>query len=717
MINKLMVAVAVITANHALANSERLEEVTIIGSPEDAKELPGSAYVVSEAELEKFEYTDINRMVRQVPGIYLQEEDGFGLRPNIGIRGTGSERSDKITLLEDGVLIAPAPYAAPAAYYFPTAGRMSSVEVLKGASILHQGPATVGGIVNLISTRIPDHSGGTVSLEAGEYGTYRVSANYGSSAENWGWLVETHQQESDGFKDIDNSNQDSGFDIEDYVVKARINTDASARVYQQLDFKFQYSEELSDETYVGLTDADFKRDKNRRYALTELDQMQTRHTGANLRHTARFNETLSLTTTAYYNRFKRDWFKVDKVNGTSFGNVINAANGGDNLAQSILDGLTDTEIKIKHNNREYLSKGIQVNADWLLNDHQLEAGIRYHEDDVDRFQPSEVFQQTSGNLVFDSISAPSSSNNRVEQAEALSLHLMDQWQVNDSLELTLGLRYEDIETQQKRYSDTDRSSSTVTAKNQVDETLWSLGATYDLNDQWQLLAGVHSGFAPASAGSKENVDPEKSTNYEAGFRFQNDRLSATVIAFYSDYESTVLNCSAAFPCGDQTSGSQSLGQSEIKGLEMTLNTDLYTGNRFIMPLSLSYTYTDAEITDAEDNSSLQDGDVLRYVPENVLNAQIGVEMNSGWNTYLNASYIDQMCHNNSCDRSGVSSTFIETDALLVFDLVSQYPLHEMASLYFKVDNLLDNQEVVARSPGGVRPNKPRTATVGVKLNF
>lgn len=713
----MILAGAVIIANQALANTDRLEEVTIIGNPEDARELPGSAYVVNEAELEKFSYTDINRMVRQVPGVYLQEEDGFGLRPNIGIRGSGSERSDKITLLEDGVLIAPAPYAAPAAYYFPTAGRMSSIEVLKGASILHQGPATVGGIVNLISTRIPEQAGGTVSLEAGEYGSYRVSAHYGSSAENWGWLVETHQQESDGFKDIDRSSKDSGFDIEDYLFKARLNTDTDAAIYQQLDFKFQYSEELSDETYVGLTDNDFKRDENRRYGLTELDQMQTRHTGANLRHTARFSETLSLTTTAYYNRFKRDWFKVDKVNGTGFGNIINAANNGDLMAQSILDGVTDTEVKIKHNNREYLSKGVQFVAEWIIDDHTLNAGVRYHEDDVDRFQPTEVFRQTGGSLVYDSTSAPSSSNNRVEEAEATSYHLMDQWRVNDALELTLGVRHEDIETQQRRYSDPNRSSSTITAKNQVDETLWSLGATYDLNDQWQLLAGVHSGFAPASAGSNENVDPEESTNYEAGFRFQNDRLSADVIAFFSDYESTVLNCSAAFPCGAQTSGSQSLGQSEIQGLEFTLVTELYSGSRYNIPLSLSYTYTDAEITDAEDNSSLQDGDVLRYVPENVLNAQVGLEMNSGWNTYLNISYTDQMCHNNTCDRSGVDDTFLETDDLLVFDLVTHYPVNEMTSLYLKVDNLLDEQEIVARSPGGVRPNKPRTAIVGVRFSF
>ena len=716
MFKRSLFAVAIVLANQSLADGGRMEEVTIIGDPADAQQLPGSAFVVDEQELAKFEYTDINRMVRQVPGVYLQEEDGFGLRPNIGIRGAGAERSEKITLMEDGVLIAPAPYSAPAAYYFPTAGRMSGVEVLKGATILRHGPSTVAGVVNLISTRIPNEARGQLNLEAAEFGSTRVNASYGDSGENWGWLVETHQQESDGFKDIDRTNSDTGFDIEDYVLKGRINSDSQATVYQQLDVKFQYSEETSDETYVGLTDADFDADENRRYGLSALDQMNTRHSGANLRYLLQLNPQLSLTTTAYYNKFKRDWFKVDKIDGGSFGSVIDAANNGDLNAQGILDGNVDADISIKHNNREYLSKGIQLVADWTLADHQLQGGIRYHEDDVDRFQPTEVYRQTSGELIFNAINDPSSSNNRVEKAEALALHVMDVWRVTEALELTLGLHYEDIETEQRRYSDVVRSSSAVTAENGVDELLWSVGATYDLNNQWQLLAGAHAGFAPASPGSQENVDPEKSTNYEAGARFQGDNLSISAVAFYSDYENKVTNCSVAFPCGVLTSGSESEGESETKGLEFTLSSSLYQNRDLNIPLTVSYTYTDAEITDAADSGN-QDGDVLPYVPENVLNAQVGFELASGWSTYLNASYVDEMCIETSCERSGVDDTFLKTDDVLVFDLATHYPLNEATSVYLKVDNLFDEQDIVARSPGGARPGKPRTATVGFKFTF
>ena len=112
-----------------------MEEFQVLGSKESVFEVPGSGFYLAQEEIENFQYTNLDQILRQVPGVYFRGEDGYGLFPNISLRGVDSNRSGKVTMMEDGVLTAPAPYAAPSAYYSPTVGRMSSLEILKGGRV------------------------------------------------------------------------------------------------------------------------------------------------------------------------------------------------------------------------------------------------------------------------------------------------------------------------------------------------------------------------------------------------------------------------------------------------------------------------------------------------------------------------------------------------------------------------------------------------------
>ncbi len=699
----LTVAVAMAVASNV--NGTALEEITIVGSEEDARVLPGSGSVVDNEQIRIEASNDINQLLKTVPGIYIQEEDGYGLRPNIGIRGATSERASKVTLMEDGVLIAPAPYSNPAAYYFPTTLRMHSVEVLKGAPLLRYGPQITGGVINMISTPIPQDNTGNISFRYGENNEIDLLASWGGRSGAFGYLVETAQRQSDGFKDIDRSSNDSGYDIADYLVKLGWEGER-----QSVLFKAQYSEEASDETYLGLTDADFDRDENRRYGLSSIDEMDNDHQGYSLTYNLGLGDNASMTAIAYYNEFARDWFKL-----SGGGSLVDAANGGDTKAQGILDGTIDAEdLSYKHNNREYESKGLDVNFDVDLGSHQLALGGRAHQDEMDRFQPTEYYDQVDGDLIYVSTKAPSGSNNRLEEADALSFWALDSWQINDALNVNLALRYENVESRRKQYADPERDILDSRRKNSSDEWLPGTSFTYDLNDNWQVLAGVHRGFSPLGGGAQANEEPETSDNWEAGVRYRGSWF-VEAIGFYSDFDNKTENCSNASPCSDgSTSGSFNTGEATIAGLELQAGTSIDLGS-VVIPLDAMYTYTDAEISQDNDEEGFAKGDQLASVPENVFSLRVGVETGFGWNNYAVAKYIDEMCMDVGCNKGGTK--FDRSEDLFVLDFISRYSINDSATVFLKVDNLMDEQAIVSRQPDGARPNKPRTASVGFEWQF
>ncbi len=687
------------------AAESALEEMTIIGSREDVRRYPGSGALIDSEQIKIEAANDINQLLKTVPGLYVQEEDGYGLRPNIGIRGATSERTSKVTLLEDGVPIAPAPYSNPEAYYFPTTLRMHAIEIAKGAPLLRYGPQTTGGVINLLSTPIPDETEGSVAFRYGENEEWDLLARYGGRSGNFGFVLETAQRRSGGFKSIDRTDRDSGYDIRDYVMKLGWEGER-----QSFLFKAQSSSEVSDETYLGLTDADFARNSNRRYGLSAIDEMDNDHQAYNLVYGLALSDAVQFTATGYYNAFARDWFKLDGGGG-----FIEAANAGDAQAQGILDGTVDaTGLNYKHNNREYTSQGIELNVDVDLGAHRLAAGGRLHADEMDRFQPDEIYDQVDGELVFVEVQLPTGSDNRLEEADAVSLWLTDSWRVTPALDVELALRYEDVQSGRRQFATPDRSDTPSRIGNDSAEWLPGASFTYRLARDWQLLAGAHRGFSPLGGGATENQDPETSINWEAGVRYEANWFME-LIGFHSDFENFTENCSNANPCSNgATSGSFTTGEAVIQGFEFQAGTTLGP-EKLRFPINLMYTFTDAKVSENNLTEGFEDGDSLASVPEQTFSLRAGVETGFGWDNYIVARYIDEMCVSVGCNRNG--DAFDRTEDLFVLDFISRYRLTAGGIVYAKVENLLDEQAIVSRTPDGARPNKPLTASVGLQWTF
>jgi Fe(3+) dicitrate transport protein len=726
-----LVASAIFLALSApiMANEKTEETITIIGNKEAAQKTAGSAHVITEADLEEFEYSDINSILRQIPGVYVRQEDGYGLRPNIGIRSaaSGAERSNKITLMEDGILVAPAPYAASAAYYSPTAGRISGLEVLKGPAAITEGPYTVGGAVNYLSTPIPYERGGQIMIESGSNGALREHVNYGDSQENIGWLLEAYNQKDNGFKSIDFSDKTTGLDKTDYIAKLRINSSANAKNYQELLVKYLKADETSNQSYLGLTDADFALTPYRRYAASQNDQMNVEHEQFQLQYSYDLNEEISLHAVAYRNETARNWYKASKVGGMKLGAIIDAANDGDATAISLLHGEAEGDVKIKHNNRAYVSQGFEFMLDWDFKSenvsHDLEIGIRFHQDEEDRFQAEDTYLQSiNGGLALTELGifGSSSSNNRLTEADAMSFYIRDEIKYGDWT-LSPGVRYENVDVRRREWSTPERidASSSKDQTNTQSAIIPGLGITYQVNDNLILIGGVHKGFAPA--GYKPETDNEESLSYEFGGRAFIGDFYAEAIFFINDYDNIIGECTtvSGADCSESELGEQfNSGTVTVNGLELVLAYDFSTETDYKLPLSFNYTYMDGEFDSTFDNSffgDVQKGDPLTYFPEQQGQLSFGIEHSNGWSIKAAASYVDAVCTEVTCER--ILSDFDTTNTIFNLDIVADYELSDKVTVYLKVENASDEADVVGRHPSGVMVQKDRSFYLGLRVEI
>ncbi|RBP49085.1 Fe(3+) dicitrate transport protein [Arenicella xantha] len=714
--------------------SEALEEVVTIGSKADIDTITGAAHLIDEATLDKFEYSDIQRISREVPGVSIQIEDGYGLRPNISIRGVATERSGRITLLEDNVLIAPAPYSAPSAYYFPTAGRMQSFEVVKGPAAITQGPYTIGGALNMVSTAIPAERKGKLMMEVGQDSTARVHAVYGDRTDSgFAYLLEAHQWQSDGFQQVDRSSTDTGLDVTDYMVKLAYAPEGSAH---SVELKLQKADQDSNQSYLGLTDADFRRDADRRYGLSELDTISTAHEQAILRYRFEFSESLSFSATAYNNTHERDWFKTEGMDldgsddaqafaQTSWSNIIQAINLNDEVdgfssdqLQAILDGSLDTaagSIQLRSNAREYYSRGLQLNMDWAILTgevkHTLEAGIRYHEDEEDRLQRNSTYQQLAGKLVLNDVGELGNAGNRVQQAEAVALYAYDRIEFGDWV-FTPGFRYESIDQNRTRFTGGVDRVVRDGRENHTSVLLPGFGAIYRLNDSLSLVAGVHKGFTAPS--NSPGVREEEAINTEFGLRYVNDNTRLELMAFISDYQNLLGECTASSGTGCEVGDAFNGDAAKVRGIEALFSNRVALANDLNLTTLISYTYIDGEFdTNIADTAFFGDvsaGDPIPYIPENQLQLSLGIE-GGKWQVNANLSYVDEVCTRASC------GDFEQTESSSTLDLAAQYYWQDNIKLFSRLENLTDERDIMGRQPYGARPNKSRTASIGVELTF
>lgn len=695
-----------------------VEPVEVVVAGSKVEKLAGSAHVIGRKQLERFEYDDAQAILQQIPGVYVRQEDGVGLRPNIGMRGVNPDRSKKLTLMEDGILFGPAPYSAPAAYYFPLMTRMVQVRAIKGPGSIAYGPQTVGGAIDLITRSAEKGTHGAVDLALGQYLYQKQHAYLSHADDQVKFVLEGTRLANTGFKDLP-SGGDTGFTRNEWMAKVSYLLDPQATDQHEFSLKATYSDEASNETYVGLSDADFRSDPLRRYPASQLDRMENHRTSLVLGYSfeGAGQARPKLKVNVYRHDYDRSWRKFNKFVGADAFNVLTDPENPGNLSYyEILRGNEDSVLPAENlligpNHRTFVSQGIQTV--FTLNPktgplaHGIEAGVRLHNDSIRRVHSQDEFSMQGGELYPTGAPTDVWASN-LDETFATALHVLDAIQWKRVL-VTPGVRVEIIHGRTNNYLTNRTGTDSYVA------VLPGASAYVGITDQLGVLGGAHRGFSPSNPGSGDS--PESSINYEAGARYQNEHVRAEVVGFYNDYSNMTDNCTLSSGCQEDLGQQFSAGAARIYGLEAYARTEPRLG-AWSFPATLAYTLTRGEFLTSFDSKDpifgqVTAGDQVPYLPDHQLNATVAVEERRVGASAA-VTYVSRM---REIAGGGAVDETLATDEQIWADLGAYYRPLPWLEIYANLRNAFDGQFIVSRRPYGARPNAPRWFQMGVKAKF
>ena len=697
-----------VSANEAKAGSgdvSVLPRVDVIGSgTRSGTESSGSAAVIDGRTLEESRVFNVNEALRKVPGVHVREEEGVGLRPNIGIRGLNPTRSTKTLLLEDGLPLSFAPYGDNASYYHPPIDRYESIEVSKGSQVIRFGPQTAGGVINYITPEPQKEFGGLVGLAAGTRGYLNAHV----MATGNGAILDLYRKESDGARD----NMHSRLDDLNFKWAGQLNDD------HKLVLRATYFKEYSQLTYSGLTQAEYT-NLGARYNPFKNDFFDASRTGLSATHEMHVNADTKILTSVYGAYFDRDWWRQASDTGTS----ANALNCQGQTSESRLLGtaLNDAQLngcKMQGRLRQYTTAGIdsrvQTRHQLFGISNDLEVGVKYQHEIQDRRQ--ENFTSYTQYIAGTGMAL---GENQQRRTNATSAFIANRVQLNDRFAVTPIARIEYIQHERINSLNSTRGTSSFT------EIVPGVSATYQLGEGMNLYGGVHKGFSPPrvedainTSGGSVDLSAERSVNAELGLRSSLSRdISFDIAAFRNNFSNLVQVGSIA---GGSTAYQE--GRALFQGIELASQFDKLTtafeGNLFARG---SWTWLPTADQKSSFSSSAGSGAIgnrLPYAPENLLNLTLGYRAPSNWNARAEYVFIGKQYSDfaNTVTPSATSNGQTGLiDAYGIWNVVANYTVGS-ATLFITAKNLTNQTYIVDRTRG-IQVGMPRTLQAGVKYAF
>lgn len=686
-------------------------QIDIIGeTPSLFNRIPGSAYLITLKNLKSTEPLTGNEVFKTIPGINAVDEEGMGLRMNIGIRGLDPDRSRTSLVLEDGVPVALAPYGEPELYYTPPIDRMAGIEIVKGSGSILFGPQTIGGVINYKTPDPPPTHSAGLTLRGGKDGYVSGILNYGTTVKNIGIYTGFMHKQSDKVGTLK-------FNVNDLTSKLKFELSSNSMI----GLKLGYYDEKSNSTYVGITQTMYEHGEY--YTLiAPFDELKIRRYSASITHDHVFNKNISIKTSAYGYTTSRNWRRQDFSRNPSASNLTGVVFGDTTVSGGAIYMMNSTGNR----NRQFQVLGFEprVFVTYTLGNvrNELDGGVRI-------LYEKALEQRVNGNR-FDALSGDL-RNDEERVGNAYTVFVQNRIFVNKYPSIVPGLRVELFNFKRQIFRTNDIDTN-IQNDGSISELIPGLGINYNINDKYVVFAGVHKGFAPPrikdainSSGDVLELEPERSWNFELGTRlYLNNDINFELTGYLLDFSNQIIPVSQS--SGGTGTGLVNGGKTRHTGLESSFNYNI--GSLFSKSVKLiigaglslnksEYT-SDRFIPKGNDTVNIK-GNTLPYAPKVIFNTILSLQTNFGFNLKVNGSFIGkQFADELNTVESSNDGLIGEIPSRFILDITGKYFFKELnTSFYVSVKNLTDERYIASRRPSGIKVGLQRFVTAGFELNI
>lgn len=718
------------TANFSLAEANyEMPQVNILAKREGIFEtVPGAVTYINRKEIDRIMPVSGNEVFRRSPGVHVVDEEGAGMRLNLGIRGLDPDRSRSVLVMEDGIPVALSPYGEPELYYTPAMDRMEGVEILRGSGSILYGPQTIGGVVNYITADPPEESSGAITIRGGEGGFFSGNASYGNTFGKAGFHVNYLRKQADNLGP-------TSFRINDLSTKFKLQLNKRSN----LGIKVGVYDESSNSTYVGITQAMYDAGGDDFTNVAPDDLLEVRRYSISASHNLLISSNTKLTTTLFGYTTTRNWQRQDfAYNSVSEDGVLapppsnfSGVVWGD---ESVSGGAIYLRNGTGNRNRTFEVAGAESRLTSRFNlgsvKNEFTGGARFiyeraFEQRINGSKPG----ATTGVL----------RDDEIRTGYGASAYVHNRFQLSKRFSITAGTRLEYFDytrdIMRGQYGGAIVDTSIVSSSSLV-QLIPGAGFNLNITESFALFGGLHRGFAPprikdaiSNEGEAYELEAEKSWNYELGIRARvNKAIGYEITGFYMDFSNQVIPVAeSAGGLGTGFAGVINGGATQHLGVEGALNFnfgEMLGWKTFNVLADGSFTYVKA--TFSEDRFMDQGGESINisgnrtpYAPELFTSVALSVEHKSGWAlrgtlTHVGDQFTDELntVTPSANGRNGVIDAYTTIDATLLYHWKKINTTFNLS-----VKNMTDERYIVSRRPQGIRVGLPRFITAGFKFNF